>query len=102
MTTRLFMPVVSGSRFMRVGSRPVTQAAVPSSRPAAAPLVTYPASAPVWRAMTELAAACSSAMSTHDRPASAIASATSGAMIEPLRRVAGPEALMMVRTPKRW
>ena len=28
-------------------------------------------------------------MSTHDRPASAMASATSGAMIEPLSRVAG-------------
>lgn len=75
------------------------QAAVPSSRPAAAPLVTYPASAPVNSAMVWLARAWSSAMSTQYREAAAMASATSGSRMEPLRRVAGPTALMMVRTP---
>ena len=38
-------------------------------------------------------------MSTQYWEASFMAWAASGSMIDPLRRVAGPEALMMVRTP---
>ena len=68
---------------------------VPINVLAAAPEVTYPASAPVTRAITAPAAACSSAMSTHRCVAWRIASATSGRMMPPLRRVAVPTALMM-------
>ena len=86
---------------MRPASRPVTQAAVPSRRPAAAPEVTSPASAPVTSAMISEARACSSAISTQCCEASTIASATSGRMMPPDRRVDGPLALMIVRTPSR-
>ena len=86
---------------MRPESSPVTQAAVPSRRPAAAPEVTSPASAPVISAMISEARACNSAISALCCKASAIASATSGRMMLPERRVAGPLALMMVRTPNR-
>ena len=40
-------------------------------------------------------------MSTQWREARAMASATSGRMIPPERRVEGPLALMMVGTPRR-
>ncbi|MCX6603529.1 MAG: hypothetical protein NTV52_08045 [Acidobacteria bacterium] len=85
---------------MRAGFSPATQAAVPSSRPAAAPVVTMPASAPVMRPMTRLAAACSSAMSTHWVAASAMAAMTSGARKPPETRVEGPLALMIRGTPR--
>ena len=74
-------------------------AAAASVNPAAAPAVTYPASAPVTSARYRPAAACSSSMRTHCRAASAIAAATSGAIGMPLSRVSGPAALMMGRTP---
>ena len=95
------MSAVSGRRFIRPASSPVTQAAVPSSRPAAAPEVTRPASAPVISAMISEARACSSAISTQCRDASTIASATSARIGLPDSRVDGPLALMIVRTPRR-
>ena len=72
---------------------------MPSSRPAAAPEVTRPASAPVISAMISEARACNSAISTQCCDASTIASATSGRMWPPDNRVDGPLALMIVRTP---
>ncbi len=86
---------------MRPGSRPVTQAAVPSRRPAAAPAVTSPASAPVASAISSLARACRAAMSTQCCEASTIASATSRRRMPPDSRVEGPLALMIVGTPRR-
>jgi hypothetical protein len=86
---------------MAPGSSPVMQAAAPSSRPAAAPLVTRPDSAPVCRAITADARACSSTMSTQCAMASAIAARTSGRVMPPESRVPGPLALMIGSSPKR-
>ncbi len=86
---------------MRAGSRPVRHAAVPSVRAAAAPEVTSPASAPVHSAMTALARAWSSAMSTKLAAASAMAATTSGGIRLPPSRVRSPAPLMRVRTPSR-
>ncbi|MFN8511652.1 MAG: hypothetical protein U0841_03470 [Chloroflexia bacterium] len=55
-----FRPVVSGSWAILAGSSPAMQAAVARRRPAAAPPVTMPASAPVARAMIALARSCNS------------------------------------------
>ena len=101
MTTSFFMPRVSGNRPILPGSSPVMQAAVPSNSPAAAPEVTIPASAPVSSAITLLAPACSSAISTQKAPASVMAAATSVWRKPPDNRVEGPLALIIVRTPKR-
>ena len=51
-------------------------------------------------AISSLARACSRAMSTQCCEAAVIAAATCGAMIDPLSRVAGPTALMIVGTPR--
>ena len=99
MITSFFIPDVSGKRFIFPGSNPVTQAAVPSNKPAAAPLVTYPASAPVISAIISPARACICAISTQRSEACRMASATSGCMIDPLNRVAGPTALIMGSMP---
>ena len=75
-------------------------AAVPSRTAALAPEVTMPASAPVASRMVRLAAAWSWTMSTQARLAWRIASATSGAMRPPERRVTVPQALMISGTPR--
>ncbi len=77
----------------------VIAAAAASVRPAAAPVVTRPACAPVRRAITRLAAACSSPMSTEDRAAAAMAATISSSMSAPPRRVSVPAALMRRFTP---
>ena len=100
-TTSFAIPVVSGRRFIFAGSSPARQAAVASIKAADAPAVTYPASAPVVSARISLARPCSSARSTHHCDASAMASATSRRMMPPLSRVEGPEALTIVRRPRR-
>ncbi len=86
---------------MRAGSSPARHAAVPTVSAAAAPAVTSPASAPVCRAITALAAAWSSAISTKLPAASVIASRTSSGIRLPPRRVSNPAALIRVRTPNR-
>lgn len=58
------MPVVSGSRSIRVRSPPVMAPAMVRQIPAEEHPATKPASAPVTRAMIWLACACSSTMST--------------------------------------
>jgi len=93
--------VTSGSRFIRAVSRPARHAAAPSISAADAPLVTMPASAPVARAITRQAPACSDSMSTHSLDAACIAASTSGCIRPPDKRVTVPAALMSVGTPKR-
>jgi hypothetical protein len=63
--------------------------------------VTSPASAPVASAISSLARACNTAMSTQCCEASTMASATSPRMMPPDSRVDGPLALMIVGTPRR-
>ena len=75
----------------------------PAARASApkAPDVTSPASAPVWRAITRLAASCSSSMTTALRAASCIASTASAHIMVPPSRVSVPAALTTGRTPSR-
>src|SRR5437867_4277241 len=95
----LGMPVVSGNWFIRFTSRRARHAAAPRVRAAAAPLVTMPASAPVARAITSLAAACSSSMRTQHSPASRMASSTSLGSAQPPAFVLKLRPLISGRTP---
>jgi len=71
------------------------QAAAPSMRPAEAPAVTMPASAPVHSAMISQARPCASPMSIESPAAAAMAAAICGSMRLPLSRVMLPDPLMM-------
>jgi len=80
-------------------SSPVTQEAVARRRAEAAPVVTIPASAPVYLLIISLALAWRYSISTRLREASAIALTTCGGIIDPESRVFDPAALTMVLTP---
>ena len=94
-----FIPEVSGSRFIRVTSKPARQAAVASVSAAEAPLVTRPASAPVASAIMRLAASWSWSMRTQESPASRMASITSGGSAPPPTLVLKLRALITRCTP---
>ena len=74
---------------------PATATAIPLAQLA----VTKPASPPVKRAMTRLAAFWRSSISTNSGPIAAMASTASGTMIEAPRDVMVPDTLMMGRKP---
>jgi hypothetical protein len=57
MMNSFFIPLVSGNRSILARSSPARMAAVPRVKPADAPAVTKPASAPVAAAIRRLAAA---------------------------------------------
>lgn len=93
------MPPVSGSARILSRSLPTITAAACSSIPPAAPDVTSPASAPVWRAINSPACSLSSLRSTIDPLAASIASAATGSIMLPPRVVLVPWPLMIGLTP---
>ncbi len=71
---------------------PATHAAAASVRPAAAPEVTHPASAPVASAISPPAQACRSSMRQLDCAASSMAARVRGLIAPPPRVVTKPAA----------
>ena len=77
----------------------VMQAQSDSTMPDAAPAETCAAGTPMVSAISLETTRCSAAMSTNDRPASAIAADTRGSRRDPPRRVRVAAALITGRTP---
>ena len=91
----------SGWRSIASRLVPVIAPAIAMVMPLAQQAVMKPASPPVRRAITVLAARCRSSISTHCEAISAIAAIASGTMIEAPSVVIVPETLMIGRRPSR-